>query len=183
LAPQAADREDKEVVMTNANGAMPKGAVGRTVHGPVISNFMFFRVLGAEQAVASNPVVTACLRAQSCHEIWIASCDDQMSSFRGTLELHGAASGSAPEGGNCLVRTDTYNVDLRLDADAFSEFCAHRLRSNHGIDLVLEFDVEYMEGYESPGGYSEAFGIRYWDDIAFPRVPIHRYRFGKVATG
>jgi hypothetical protein len=164
--------------MSDANEAKGRGDPGRTIHGPAISAYMFFEVFGATAgSTASGPVRTAKLRAHDRHEIWLESCDDQLRSLEGELAIfrapHQAPSVTGHRGS--LSRGSPYKLTLFLSEQELALAEARLMSSGGETILMVEFDVEYHQGWESPGGYSPAYGVRYWDDVAYPHVEIDRF--------
>lgn len=144
---------------------MEAGSDGRMVFGAVISNVIFFREAGRTSDMAFK------LRALPRHEVWLESTHGPLENLDGTLRILNDADGGGT-GVGYLSRND-HGYQLVLNAfDKGTEIKLQRLRASDGCTLVAGFDVEYQQGYESPGGYSDAYGIRYWDDVRYPVVAL-----------
>lgn len=139
--------------MANAPSTDP-----RMISGAAISNVVFLEISGLA------PDGTAGLRALAVHEIWLESRGETLDQLPARLEI---GEGDAPA--RLLREADGYCVRLTLPAPA-AEALRRRLTAGARPALTLRFDVEYHEGFESPGGYDSAHGVRYWDDVTYPDV-------------
>lgn len=135
------------------------------ISGPVISNHVFLEVRDVR---ADDIALRAQLIASPRHEIWLESTGATLQSLVGLLCIAELADGAAKSPARLTRDGDGFRVDLSLSREE---------RSRIGASLTLVFDVEYAEGYESPGGYSAAYGVRYWDDVAYPVVDVDRAEF------
>lgn len=137
----------------------------RMISGAVISNAIF---LDVRDISVEGGDLRARLVASPRHEIWLESTGAPLQSLAGRLHIVDPVAGA--ERPAQLTRDgDGFCVDLSLSREE---------RARLGASLTLFFDVEYAEGYESPGGYSAAYGVRYWDDVAYPVVDVDRVEFG-----
>lgn len=126
--------------------------------GAVIANAIFFEILPAH----ADGVLR--LRATPQHEVWLESTQALLEACEGVLRIVDGAD----RGAGRLIRTKAgYALELHATAAALN-LSAQRT-------LIAHFDVEYQQSYESPGGYSDAYGIRYWDDVAYPSVALSRF--------
>lgn len=130
----------------------------RMISGAAISNEVFLEISGLA------PDATAGLRALPVHEIWLESTGEPLDQLPGRLEI---GLGDAPA--RLLREADGYRVRLTLRVPA-AETLRRQLTAGARPALTLRFDVEYHEGFESPGGYDSAHGVRYWDDVTYPNV-------------
>lgn len=164
--------------MSDAGERQGRWDSGRMVNGAAISCSIFFEAANASESMdADGPVLTARLRALDRQEVWLESCDLELSTFEGTLEIFRAPRAGRDGLRGLLSRTDSYTVALHLDEEELALVRERLLDSDGRAPLRLEFDVEYRQGWESPGGYSSDYGVRYWDDVAYPQVPIDEHRF------
>lgn len=152
---------------------------GRMVYGAAISCTIFFEATNASASMnATGPVISASLRALNRQEVWLQSCDEELSTFEGTLEIFRASRHPGDGIRGLLSRTDSYKIALYLGEE---ELALVRERLLGGGErratMRVDFDVEYRQGWESPGGYSSDYGVRYWDDVAYPQVRIDGHRF------
>lgn len=149
----------------------------RMVSGAVISNVIFFQVVNG--SVGADGSFRATLQALPRHEVWLESCEQALADLIGTLDIVGVtAPAEAAPIPNFLSRDagDSYSVRLHLPSQELARLCSN-LPNYPASELMLAFDVEYREGYESPGGYAPDYGIRYWDDRQYPSVAIDRFEF------
>jgi hypothetical protein len=134
------------------------------ISGAVISNVVFLDVRDISE---EGDDLRARLVASPRHQIWLESTG-ALQSLAGRLHIVDPVAG-AERPAQLSRDGDGFRVDLSL---------SHEERTRLGASLTLVFDVEYAEGYESPGGYSAAYGVRYWDDVAYPVVDVDRVEFG-----
>lgn len=162
--------------MSNEIEADESRRPGRTVCGPAISNFMFFDVSEAAAGSTAGPLVTAALRLNDRQEVWLESCGVELNSFEGKLEIFPASNGTGGPRGR-LSRTASFEVSIYLQEEELAVIVPKLVSTDGPVLLMVEFDVEYCQGWESPGGYSPDYGVRYWDDVLYPQVAVDRYRF------
>ena len=137
------------------------------ISGAVISNAI---LLDVRDLSADNDALPARLVASPRQEIWLESSGETLQSLGGRLHIVDPVDG-ADRQARLSRDGDGFCVDLSLSRE-------ERARLGAKTSLTLFFDVEYAEGYESPGGYSAAYGVRYWDDVAYPVVDVDRVEFG-----
>lgn len=141
----------------------------RMVSGAVIANVIFFDVT---DVITEDSALRARLTASDRHEVWLESTGEQLRALAGSLRVV-EAEGDVARTATLTRDADGYRVALRLPRGDIAT-----LQSGEGKSaLKLAFDVEYREGYESPGGYSPDYGVRYWDDVAYPSVAADRFEF------
>lgn len=134
----------------------------RMVSGAVIANDIFFEILTPAREDGAFG-----LRATARHEVWLESTGQSLDALDGVVRISDAAQRTAQCAGR-LVRTPSgYMLELFAAPET--------LTRADGRSLTATFDVEYQQSYESPGGYSEAHGVRYWDDVAYPVVEVARF--------
>lgn len=134
----------------------------RMVSGAAIANSIFFEIVTPALADGSFSV-----RALPRHEIWLESAEARLADLVGALRI------DASETGRSVLRRTAQGYEIALSASSDQMFGA--LQSGARCTLTAMFDVEYQEAYESPGGYSSAYGVGYWDDVAYPSVELSRF--------
>lgn len=144
------------------------GADARMVSGAAISNFIFFEMSGLTREAG---FITAALRPLRRQEIWLESTGDRLENLAGDLRIAEFASPNIGASGRISRQSSGYTVELWLSREDYLQALAR----SAGALLTLVFDVEYREGYESPGGYSDDFGVRYWDDVLYPIAACTRF--------
>lgn len=146
----------------------------RMVCGPVISNYIFLNVCDIE---AHQTGLAAHLSALPRHKIWLESTGAPLQLLSGRLHIVEPVVGAEERHARLSRDGDSFRVDLSLASEERSRILDLSAGSA-GTLLTLVFDVEYAEAYESPGGYSAAYGVRYWDDVVFPVVDVDYIEFG-----
>lgn len=140
----------------------------RMVSGAAIANVIFFDV--TDMATDADGALRARLTASDRHEVWLESTGEQLRALAGFLSV---VEGDATCAATLSRDADGYRVDLRL----LSGDIANLISTEGRNALNLVFNVEYREGYESPGGYAPDHGVRYWDDVAYPSVDADGFEF------
>jgi len=143
------------------------------VSGAVISNETFSEVLAPARVdeLRSSPWR---LRALELQTVWLESEDTSLQQRPGSLTLRAEAMGAQ----GATLRRDAHGHRFELTTCAGTYVALHRGLAGAGrANLRPWFDVEYREGYESPGGYSADHGVRYWDDVLYPVVRADRFEF------
>ena len=142
----------------------------RMVSGAVIANVIF---LDVTDVITEDGAFRARLTASDRHEVWLESTGEQLRALAGFLRV---VEEDAAHTATLARDADGYRVELtlpRVERERIAALAATRQR----VSLKLTFDVEYREGYESPGGYAPDHGVRYWDDVAFPSVDADAFAF------
>ncbi|MFD1189077.1 hypothetical protein [Phenylobacterium conjunctum] len=138
-------------------------ADSRMISGAAISNEIFFEISNL-----APDGRTAALQVLPIQEIWQESSGEPLNQLPGVLEFVG--DDDVAQTSNLQREDAGYRVQLALPRGDHDALC--RRLAGSGARLKLIFNVEYSQGFESPGGYSDAHGVRYWDDVTYPRVSI-----------
>lgn len=156
------------------------GSDPRMVSGPVISNVIFFAVSDLQQLDdASGRALGGQLQSLTTQEVWLESSGESLDRLQGRLEV--VTEGGATPCSSLRREGDGYRVRLVLSVDDYSRLHID-VPPGGSAELRLLFDVEYREGFESPGGYSSAHGVRYWDDVAYPHVRVDGFEFSSLSA-
>jgi hypothetical protein len=137
------------------------------VSGAAIANYIFFEIATPPLADGSFA-----LRALPRHEIWLESTRGSLADLVGALRI------VASDSGRSVLRRTGQGYEIELSGSSDQTF--DKLQTGARWTLTAMFDVEYQEAYESPGGYSSAYGVGYWDDVAYPSVELSRF---EIETG
>lgn len=139
-------------------------ADSRMISGAAISNEIFLEIVDL-----APDGRTAALQILPVQDVWLESSGEPLNQLRGVLEL--VVGGDGAQTSNLQREAAGYRVQLAL-SESDHDVLRRRLVDGGGAQLKLVFDVEYSQGFDSPGGYSDAHGVRYWDDVAYPTVRI-----------
>ncbi len=133
------------------------------ISGAAISNEIFFEIVDL-----TPDGRTAALQVLPIQDVWLESSGEPLNQLRGVLEL--VVGGDGAQTSNLQREAAGYRVQLALSES--DRVALRRRLAEGGARLKLIFNVEYSQGFDSPGGYSDAHGVRYWDDVAYPCVSI-----------
>ncbi len=147
----------------------------RMVCGPVISNYIFLNVCDVS---VGDDDIRARLIASPRQEIWLESSAAQPKDSSGRLHIVIPDDGATERHARIFRESDGYCVELSLCREDWTGIVCLCADDSSTISLRLIFNVEYAQSYESPGGYSAAYGVRYWDDVRYPIVDADQIEFG-----
>lgn len=155
------------------DGPRNKPSDPRMISGAVIANVIFLHVT---DVAAGDGVLHARLTASDAHEVWLESTGGLLQALPGHLRIVDVERNVA-RSARLTRDADGYRVDLTLPRVEREQIARLAVSRDGAFSLTLGFDVEYREGYESPGGYAPDYGVRYWDDVAYPSVYADRFEF------
>ena len=139
----------------------------RMVSGAVIANYIFFDIEKPSTGDGSFRI-----RALPRHEIWLESTQERLGELAGELKISSVAT---QEGAGRLSREGAgYKLELYTTSE--KDGALDQLSASERCTVSVIFDVEYQQSYDSPGGYSDAHGIHYWDDVRYPIVELSRFK-------
>lgn len=147
----------------------------RMVCGPVISKYIFLNV--SDMHVGQEDI-RARLIASPRQEIWLESSGAQLQDLSGRLHIVIPDDGPLERHARICRDGDGYCVEVSLPRADRAGIVRLGADCRSTTSLKLVFDVEYAESYESPGGYSAVYGVRYWDDVHYPIVDADHVEFG-----